>query len=191
MAEESKTRRRAAPKGYQKKNTDVAGYWSEDEPIHFIPRSVKLMDGNQMASRPSIIIVGELVEQTVLFKKDVDPWMGSSGDVVGIWYKPGMKDIALSAGLKTWLDKDLDENGIQRTVKMKKAGRNPMKCYVVQSAPGKETRIPIGEDTRKESRTAVTPFDDPNLRPVMRAPAKTAESEEHDDEEAVDDQIPF
>ena len=191
MAEETKTRRRAAPKGYQKKNTDVSGYWSEDEPIHFIPRSVKLMDGNQIASKPSIIIVGELVERTILFKKDVDPWEGNSGDVVGVWYKPGMKDIALSAGLKTWLDKDLDENGNQRTVKMKKAGRNPMKCYVVQSAPGKETRIPISEDTRKEARSALTPFDDPNLRSV-RAPLKVpgSEGEEHDDEE-VDDNVPF
>src|SRR4029077_9296330 len=162
MAEASK--RRAAPKGYAKRNTDPVGNWTEDEPIHFIPRSVKLMDGNQLKSKPAIIIVGELIDPTILDKKDTDPWEGAKGDLVGVWYRPGMKDIAKYGGVPVFLDKDIDEEtGEQRTVKMKGGGKNPMKCYSVQSASDGK-RIPISEDTRKESRSATTPFDDRNLK---------------------------
>lgn len=187
--EASKGRRRSAPKGYEKKNSDVVGYWSEEQPIHFIPRSVKLLDGNIDKAKPSIIIVGELQEPTILSNKDTDPFQGEVGQIVGVWYKPGMRDIAKSAGLKVWLDQDLDDNGVQKTKKMKKG--NPMKLYIVQSAPGVEKRIPINEDTRKEARHVVTPFDDPNIRPLRGRAAAKLETDDADDEDQVDDNIPF
>ena len=187
MSEATTKKRRAAPKGYEKKNSDVVGYWSDgDEPIHFIPRSVKLLDGNIDANKPSMIIVGELVERTILKNKDEDPFEGQVGQIVGVWYKPGMRDIAMCANLKVWLDQDVDDNGVQKTKKMKRG--NPMKLYVVTSAPGKPTRIPISEDTRKEARHVATPFDDPNLRPIR---ARKPEVEELDEEEQVDDNVPF
>ena len=178
MTTQAAPRRRAAPKGYEKKNTDVKGYWTEDEPIHFIPRGVKLLDGNIDKDKPTAIIVGELVERAIISVKDEDPIEGAVGDIVGVWYKPGMRDIALCAGLKVWLDQDLDDDGVQRTKKMKKG--NPMKLYTVTSAPGKPVRIPITEDTRKESRRKVTAFDDPNLQPI-RAQAKTEQPEDEYD----------
>lgn len=179
MAEQAEKRRRAAPKGYEKKNSDVVGYWSEDEPIHFIPRSVKLLDGNIDKKKPSIIIVGELQEPTILSNKDSDPFQGEVGQIVGVWYKPGMRDIAKCAGLKVWLDQDLDENGHQKTKKMKVG--NPMKLYTVTSSPGPEKRIPINEDTRKEAKGVATAFDDPNLAAVRPTVATS-----HDEADEVD-----
>lgn len=190
MAEASTQRRRSAPKGYEKRNTDVVGYWSEDDgPIHFIPRGVKLLDGNIQKVKPSIIIVGELVERAILANKDADPFEGQIGSIVGVWYKPGMRDIAMTAGLKTWLDQDLDENGEQKTKKMKVG--NPMKLYTVQSAPGPAKRIPITEDTRKESIAVATPFDDPNHRPTRIRPGSKTESDAAEEDDQVDDNVPF
>ena len=188
--EATKVRRRSAPKGYEKKNSDVVGYWSEDEPIHFIPRSVKLLDGNIDKTKPSIIIVGELQEPTILSNKDADPFQGEVGQIVGVWYKPGMRDIAKSAGLKVWLDKDLEADGETQKLKKMKKG-NPMKLYVVQSAAGPEKRIPINEDTRKEARHVATPFDDPNLRPLPRRAPVASPTDAHEEEEQVDDNVPF
>src|SRR5882672_8428002 len=113
MAEAATKARRRAPKGYEKKNTDPVGYWTEDEPIHFTPRSVKLIDGTRVKERPSMMIVGELVEKTIVSLKDGDPFEANVGDIVSVWYKPGMKDIAKNGNIKVWLDKDLDENGEQ------------------------------------------------------------------------------
>lgn len=192
MAEASAAgkRRRAAPKGYEKKNSDVSGYWEEESgPIHFIPRSAKLLDGNIDKKKPSIIIVGELVERTIVAAKDKDPWEAQVGEIVGVWYKPGMRDIAQCAGLRTWLDQDLDDNDVQKTKKMKVG--NPMKLYVVQSAAGTARRIPITEDTRKESRNVATPFDDPNIRPLRTRAARTETPDDVEEEDQVDDNVPF
>ncbi len=184
-------KRRRAPKGYEKKNSDPVGYWTEDEPIHFIPRSAKLIDGTRVKERPSIMIVGELVEKTVVALKDGDPFEANVGDIVSVWYKPGMRDIAKNGNIKVWLDKDIDDKtGEQRT---KPTKNGAMKLYTVDGEPGKKgILIPISEDSRQKSIAASTPFDDPNLRPVRRAPPKTETmGEGHEDEDQVDDQIPF
>lgn len=189
---EQQTRRRA-PKGYEKKNSDPVGYWTEDEPIHFIPRSAKLIDGTRVKERPSIMVVGELVEPTIVAVKDGDPFQARTGDIVAVWYKPGMRDIAKNGNIKVFLDKDLDSNGEQKTRPTK---NGPMKLYTVDGEPGKKgILVPISEDARQRSLNASTPFDDPSLKPIRRrpvaaAPTESPEGEEHD-EDQVDDQIPF
>lgn len=190
MAEETKgTKRRAAPKGFEKANTDVVGYWTEDEPLYFIPKSCKLMDGNIQKIKPSIVIVGELVERTILGGKDQDPFEGNAGDIVGVWYKPGMRGIETCAGLKTWLDLDIDPNGVQRTKDVGKG--NPMNLYTVQTPTGaKKARLPIIEDVRDKSRQVATPFDNPDLRSLKR-PARAEGTTEPENENDVDDHIPF
>ena len=189
MAEATK-KRRAAPKGYEKANSEVTGYWTEDEPLYFTPKSVKLMDGNIQKIKPSIIIVGELLEPTILKNKDSDPFEGRMGDVVGVWYKPGMKGIELCAGLKTWLDLDLDEKSGEQKVKDVGKG-NPMNLYTLSNPPGsKKTRLPIIEDVRDKSRQVATPFDNPDVRSLRRRP-ETATGAEAADENDVDDHIPF
>lgn len=181
MAEQSRGARRAAPKGYEKQNTDVSGYWTEDQPIHFIPKGVKLLDGNIQKIKPSIIVMGELVEATVVANKDEDPREARPGEIVGVWYKPGMRGIEQCSGLKTWLDLDIDPStGQQRTKDVKKG--NPMNLYLVQTAPGsKKSRVPIIEDAREKSRQVATPFDNPDLKPIRRRP-ETEEEAEHDND---------
>ena len=188
MAEEQQKARRRAPKGYEKKNTDPVGYWTEDGPIHFVPRGVKLIDGTRVKERPSIMIVGELVEPTIVALKDGDPFEAKLGDIVSVWYKPGMRDIAKNGNIKVWLDKDLGEDGVQLT---KPTKNGDMKLYTVAGEPGKKgILIPISEDSRVRSVAAKTPFDDPNMAALpRRAPPKV--ETEVDEEEPVDDNIPF
>lgn len=181
--------RRRAPKGYEKKNSDPVGFWTEDEPCHFVPRSAKLLDGTRVKERPSIMVIGELIEPTIVARKNEDPFEARTGDIIGVWYKPGMKDIAKLGNIKVWLDKDVDEKtGEQKTTPTK---NGPMKLYTVDGEPGKKgVLIPISEDTRVKAVNATTAFDDPNLKSV-RAVAKSSEASAHGDDEDVDDNVPF
>jgi len=166
MASESKAA--TAPSGYHIQSEDVVGYWdSSVSHIHCIPRSARMFDGNIESSKPSILILVELLDdcEGVRVKKERgedegELVGGKKGDLVGIWAKAGMRAIRDLAGVKVWMA----ENGEKDIGKP-----SPMKLYEIKS-PTKGTRIPVTEDTRRDSIGTRTFLDNPKRAPVKGEP---------------------
>ena len=137
-----------APEDFTERGGDLIGFWDPElTPIHCIPLSVKLFDGNIEADKPSILMTVELVSPAgVRPPKDTEageePFVAPAGSLVGVWYKPGMKSVRDLCGVPCYIT----PNGEKDTGKP-----NPMKLFKVES---KETgtRIPVTEDTRDESK---------------------------------------
>jgi hypothetical protein len=155
------------PAGYESKSADAVGVWNSrnrkcSRTLHFIPREANIIDNNVTPSRASIFVIGELVEPCTVEKtKDGDEIVrAKAGDLVGVWYSPGMRGLETMLGVKTFIF-------FEKEVEMK-GGRNPMRKYCVAApkrAPGskeKDKLIPIRGDYRKQSKGTPTVFDDPN-----------------------------
>jgi hypothetical protein len=138
----------SAPETFEKRGGDLVGFWDPDfTPIHCIPRSVKLFDGNIEPDKPSILLTVELVKAAgVRPPKDAEggeaPFAAPPGSLVGVWYKPGMRAIRDLCGVPVWMTQE----GEKDTGKP-----NPMKLFDVRSDKT-GTRIPVTEDTREESK---------------------------------------
>jgi hypothetical protein len=189
MSEKTKTKFKQ-PKGFTVQSTNAVGYWLDDgeSDIRFVPRGVRLMDGSAKTDRnkPSILIVGELKSQVTLATKD-DEIQGEPGDVVGVFYKPGMgQDLVMAFGIETWIAPAFDEDGERKEVPTGKA--NKMKLYEVAFASKLGRRIPVLGDTRDKSRFVKTIFDDPSLKVVRR---RLEPVEEPETEDVDDDNVPF
>lgn len=137
-----------APETYSERGGDLVGFWdSELTPIHCIPRSVKLFDGNIDKDKPSILLTVELASPCGCrppkdSEAGEEPFVAPVGSLVGVWYKPGMKAIRDLCGVKAFIT----ESGEKDTGKP-----NRMKLYKVESEET-GTRIPVTEDTRDESK---------------------------------------
>lgn len=147
----------AAPKGYKNQSTDVVGYWDPEQAsaIHFIPFGAKMFDSNLDKRKPSILILARLVDDTKLAMKnegdESEPVQGTVGQIVGIWYKPGMRSVLSHGGHKVWMT-EAGEKDIGKP--------SPMKLYDVLSPDEpKPNSLPLLEDTRDKSRGVETPFD--------------------------------
>lgn len=184
----SNAKKFTAPKGFSRQSSSAVGFWDDDgeSSILFVPTGVKLMDGSKKTDerKPSILMIGVLKQPAPLVNKD-EQIEGAIGDIVGVFYKAGMgREIVNAYGIETWIAPMLDENGDRKT---QDVGRpQAMKLYDVQfgkklADSGK--RIPVLEDTRVQSKTVKTPFDDPRLAPV-RPPKAEADAPD-------DDNIPF
>lgn len=178
-----------APAGYRKQAQDVSGYWDpESGPIHFIPRSVKMFDSNLEANKPSILIVGELVDKAGINTKDEDGQMLSgqaeAGEVIGVWYKPGMRALVNLCDAKVWMY----QSGERKTGKP-----NPMKLFsVASSGPNKKFGAII--DEREQSAGASTDFGGPRAGgPARRrgAPDRGYTRDPDAEGDESEDSIPF
>lgn len=159
--EESNSKPNAAqpqpPAGYRKQAQDVAGYWDpEGGPIHFVPRSVKMFDSNLESNKPSILIVGELIDAAPVNVKDDDSGemaqtTAQAGEAIGVWYKPGMRALVNLCDAKVWMY----QSGERKTGKP-----NPMKLFSV-SSPGPNKKFGIVIDEREQSAGASTDFGGP------------------------------
>lgn len=146
--------------GYEDRSSDVVGYWDPDYgDLHFTPVSAKMFDGQLNPEKASILVTGKLDSPCVISKGDEqDPnkkklGKGAIGENVGVWLKPGMRDLIHQCGIATRVafagTKDVHKG---------KRGMNPMKVFTVSSdKPG--TRIPVIEDRRDKSKGAPTLFD--------------------------------
>jgi hypothetical protein len=186
----SKNTKFKAPKGFTAQSTNAIGYWSDDgeSDIRIVLRGVRLFDGSEKTDRgkPSAMLIGELKSQATLVTKD-DEIQGEPGDVVGVFYRPGMgRDLIHAVGLEVWIAPLFDADGNRKEISTGKA--NKMKAYDVAFGGKLDTgkRLPILGDDRKESRHAKTAFDDPTLKPVRRKLETPVEAEEPDDSD-----VPF
>lgn len=160
--------------GMSERTEDVVGYWLPEAcPINCIPRSVKLFDSGIDAGKPSVLIAAELLAPTVVQNSDKEQLMAKKGEIVGIWYKPGMRGIRECGGVATY---------IEDTKKTKDVGKgNPMRIFSVKSKNGGKL-IPVSDDTRVKSAGVKTPFDvvggSPNATGVPRGPDYESDSDD-------------
>lgn len=192
-ASESAAPKFQAPKGFTRQSSDAEGFWTDDgeSSVLFIPRGVKLFDGNKRldSKKPSCMIIGELRSTAPLASKD-EEFDGNVGDVVGVFWKPGMgREVAFAYGVETWIAPLYDEEGERKTRDVGRA--EPMKLYDVQFGRKLEgKRLPVLEDRRKDSRDAWTPFtEQAETRVVARAVAPAGDGTTLP--ETDDDDIPF
>ena len=134
-----------------KRTEDVTGYWlPEHSPIFCIPRQARAFDSNLDPTKPSILIMVELLKECALRDAETEKArIGKAGELVGIWYKPGMKDVGQCAGLKTLITLD----------GTKDVGRpSPMTVFRVETVEKTSAPLMITSDFRKHSAAAKLPF---------------------------------
>jgi hypothetical protein len=144
----------ASAKGYKEQGDDLVGFYAPDiegatELLHFIPKEARLLDSKIDKSKPSILIIASLVDESILLTKDEGGdslIVGKPGDRFGIWAKPGMRALRKLADVKVIMypegEKDVGKG-------------NPMKLYKILSADIGEP-LPITDDLRKESKHVAT-----------------------------------
>lgn len=182
--------------GYKKRGIDVVGFWNPElGEIHCIPRAAKLFDSQLNKSRPSTLLIVELVDPcSAITAKDED---GDSetvatkkGDLVGIWGKPGMAAIKTLCGEPTLIEYDKNPDGTIKVKAMKQKGMNAMKLFSVSSAKNPMRVIPVVEDARRESAHVNTLLagakSSKPLAPLSDAPASAPGAAPEDD-----DDVPF
>lgn len=140
------------PEGFADRTSDIVGTWDPDRGgILFIPSHASVGDGKKFdKTKPSLLIFGKLAGPAwVKVKADDDDdkpgVMAKAGDLVGVWAKPGMKDIATLCGVEVWMVRDLTKD--RDTGKGEK-----MKGYRVTSKEEPNTLIPIRTDRRDLSK---------------------------------------
>jgi hypothetical protein len=149
----------SAPEGYETRTSDIAGFWDPDlGPIHFIPQYAKAFDSHLEKAKPTIIIVGHAVGPNRIVTAEDEDIECKSGDVIGVWYKPGMAQLKDLCGAKVFMqytgDKDVGKV-------------NPMKEFQIDIPRGTRGGVLyLQDDYRKTSRAVTIPFDvKPSLRP--------------------------
>jgi hypothetical protein len=137
-----------APAGYTDQGDDIVGTWdySDGHPIHFIPKHVKLSDSTIDKRKHSVLVFGELVDACKVHTKDEDgedeTITAEPGDMIGVWYKPGMNRLKNLSGVKVWMvssgEKDVGKP-------------SPMKTFTIK-AESRGSKLRVDEDNRKESK---------------------------------------
>jgi hypothetical protein len=171
-----------APEGYEKHGTsDIVGFWNPERvdadgavfPLHFIPLEVKAFDSKLEKHKPSILIIGKLVEACTLNAPGGEDEIieGEAGDTVGVWYKPGMSDIKHMGGVKVWM---------VLTGELETGKPNPMKTFDVLSTV-KGNELHVSQDLRKESKHVETGFPGAGARGNAKANAQVPPTQGEDD----------
>ena len=160
------------PEGYEEQSSDLVGFWQPDKgPVHFIPLYARAFDNGVEASKPSILIIGQSVmSNSTLVDGEGAPVTSQSGELIGVWYKPGMNAVAKLANVRVY---------IQKTGERDTGKPNPMTTFSVskpQNAHGNE--LFVTDDFRKKSKHAELPIRLKNA--VRRAPVSDADEDFQD-----------
>jgi hypothetical protein len=159
------TRTHAAPEGYQSQSDDIVGTWNPEdgEPIHGIPRHVKLSDSGIDKRNTSVLVFFELIDPCKVRDRPSDAQeegeiiTADPGDIVGVWYKAGMRKLLNLGQVNVFMylsgEKDVGKP-------------SPMKTFDIQ-APRRGQRLRVDEDNRKESQQQ-TIFDTPGTKRPMQ-----------------------
>jgi hypothetical protein len=144
------------PEGYQKQTTDIVGFWDPNivagkmTAIHFIPLEVKLFDSKLDNKKPSAVVVGKLIDPIPLNAPggEGEVTEGQAGDIIGVWYKPGMSDLKQLANVKVLM---------YPTGEIETGKPNPMKTFDCLSKQ-KGGELHVTQDARKTSRNVQVAF---------------------------------
>lgn len=143
------------PEGFEERTTDIVGTWDPDRgPIRFIPSHASVGDGKKFdKTKPSLLIFGKLTAPCVVVVKSEDDnqdaekptVLAKAGDLVGVWAKPGMKDIANLCGVEVFMARN--------PAKDRDTGKGEkMKAYTIGSKEQPNRIIPIHHDRRDASK---------------------------------------
>lgn len=92
--------------GFDEVTLDLLGFYDfkdAEDNIFFVPIDVLLMDGNIKKEVPAALIRARLTKPCKVktaVKEGKEIIQANKGDLIGIWYKPGMKAIANCAGVE-------------------------------------------------------------------------------------------
>lgn len=170
------------PEGFEDASADLVGYWDLKAPIFVIPLYITLSDSKLEPLKTSVLIHCKAVQATKVLKdEETGEYIDVKvGDLVGVWYKPGMKAIATCKDIPVYLYQD----GELDTGKM-----NPMKVFRVGIKQGSNrVPLPIMADYRRTSKR--------NAIPVQGLAAPTQQQRQQRrrsevEEFGPDDDIPF
>jgi len=137
-----------APAGYAEQTGDITGFWDDSlsPTIHFIPVEVRAFDSQLDKNKPSMLVIGKLVDAIPLSSGKTGKTVeGKPGELVGVWAKPGMRNLKNLAGVRVFM---YDSGETLATGKV-----NPMRVYKVLSKD-KGAELLVTDDKRKQSRGA-------------------------------------
>jgi hypothetical protein len=171
----------------KRRSSDIKGFWDHEQgPLYFKPMTAKVFDGQKKIDnrKPTILIIGECLGPVKCKDKDGNVKELQKGDIVGLWGKPGMRDIRGSKGVAVML-KYTGEKDIGKA--------KPMKTFDVYSADG-GTPLQIEQDSRVYSASVDTWLSiSPNcevIRPKLEtAPARNAGYTPNLDADDDDDEV--
>lgn len=147
----------ALPEGYLSSSSDAVGFFDGDlqKPIHFVPMHVILADSQIEKNKPSALIFGRLIDPCAAIRDGAAEGEYSKrplietkrGDVVGIWFSAGMRDLANYSGCKVFMVQDPESNW-----KKIKGKPSKMKTYTIGKNPDRpDAKLVPREDRRNES----------------------------------------
>jgi len=140
---------RATPVGYAKRSTEVKGFWIEGEtPVHFVPKLARAVDNSIDARKCSVLVIGESMGDNELQTSDGEVFTDKKGDLIGVWYKPGMLPLKDLANVPVYM---------YRIGERDTGKPNPMKLYDVLSPKTGEELLITG-DFRVRSLRQELPF---------------------------------
>lgn len=148
---------------WKKQSSDVVGHWDGKGELLCVPHAAKIFDGSIEASKPSTLIIVELLAPCGITmgsqkKGTFKTGTAKKGDQVGVWYKPGMKAIVNLCDAPC----SIIQSGERDIGKPE-----PMKLYEIAS-PGPYKRLLLLEDAREESASAKTALDSRGSRRSTR-----------------------
>lgn len=178
------------PAGYTEQSDDVVGYWDPEEsgPINCTPLHCVIMDGFIDATKPATLVFVKLIDPLMVTNpQDTNELIqAKTGDLVGIWAKPGMKALGRSMGVPTYI--------VRNQSKDKDTGKPSLMMGFDVYTKGEGTALKVLEDRRDESRAAKTQVKtaaDSKSKPAngkARLPEDDADAQDYSQGE---DAIPF
>lgn len=136
------------------RSSDAIGFWDSENggPIVIIPRHAAAFDSKKFdPTKPSVLIFAELVKDATVLTSDGEVVSGKAGELIGIFAKPGMRQIRNMCGVTTFLARDSRKD-------INTGKGNDMKGYMVASQETGSV-IPITDDRRDKSRGSKTFLD--------------------------------
>jgi hypothetical protein len=158
---------KATEEEYVRFNQDIEGFWDGDGTVHFAPTGYKSFPSKKFKDKMSTIILGRALSAVSGVDPDGEPTELEAGMLIGVWYKPGMRDLLSLYGAKVKMkadgEKELPGKG------------NPMKVFAIGVAKG------------------TVPKELPNLTPTpkLTTEAKKTGSDSAQGDLPSDDDIPF
>lgn len=143
--------RPALPEGFKKVSFDLVGFWQPDMgPLYFRPVEATVSDSKLEPLKQSALVRGVLLQDcSALLNSDGEQVEGKAGDRVGVWFKPGMRELCELAGASVFMF----ATGEKDTGKP-----NAMQLFDIATADGKlGGPLPV-EDLRKKSRPHGSPL---------------------------------
>lgn len=118
--------------GYVRVSDDIDGFWDGTGTAHFTPTGLKTFKSKTFRDRMSTIIFARALSPVSCMgvateDSDGESFVLEAGGKLGIWYKPGMKQLLNLAGSKVKMTADGEKD----------VGKgNPMKLFAIDVARG-------------------------------------------------------